>query len=246
MFSNRYIFIYSTVMVIIVAVVLSLTSLLLQPRQQKNQTTAKIQAILAAMNINATFEDAENLYNQYIISEIAINEQGQVVSRFSNGTLEQGDLRPFDIDLKKEQYNKKNGKPYVSPFYIAVVDGDTLFIVPLRGVGLWGPLYGNIAFASDFNHIKGASFSHDKETPGLGAEITTREFSDQFTGKSILDDSGRFVSVKVVKGGASMLPAAEQIHGVDAISGGTITSNGVTDMLNNCLENYIPYIQQNR
>lgn len=232
-------------MVIIVAVVLSLTSLLLQPRQQKNLTTAKIQAILAAMNIEATFEDAEQRYDQYIKSEVAINEKGQVVSRYSNGVLELGDIRPFAIDLKKEQYNKKSGKPYLSPFYIAEVNGDTLFIVPLRGAGLWGPLYGNIAFASDFNHIVGASFSHDKETPGLGAEISTREFSGQFIGKSILDDAGRFVSVKVVKGGVSILPTAEQVHGVDAISGGTITSNGVSDMLRDCLESYMTYIQQN-
>ena len=96
-----------------------------------------------------------------------------------------------------------------------------------------------------FNEILGADFSHDKETPGLGAEISEREFANQFIGKMIFDDAGKFNSILVVKGGPATLPSAMEIHGVDAISGGTITSNGVGDMVKNCLENYIPYIQNN-
>jgi Na+-transporting NADH:ubiquinone oxidoreductase subunit C len=245
MFSNRYIFIYSTVMVIIVAVLLSMTAVLLQPRQQRNMTIANIQGILAALNIQATTENAEELYRQHIIAELGINQEGAVVSIYRDGKLEEGSIRPFDTDLKKELFNKKNGEPFVVPLFIAQIDGDTLYIVPLRGVGLWGPLYGNIAFGPDFNEIFGADFSHDKETPGLGAEISLKAFSDQFIGKTMFDDAGNFVSIKVVKGGVSTLATAQQDHGVDAISGGTITSNGVTDMLNNCLENYISYIKNN-
>lgn len=245
MFTNRYIFIYSTVMVVIVAVLLSLTAMLLQPRQQQNMTIAKIQGILAAVNITATPENAEELYKKYFTTEIAIDQNGQVASLYKDGTLVQGEVRPFDIDMKKELYNKKMGTPFLSPFFIAEIDGDTLYIVPLRGVGLWGPLYGNIAFGPDFNVIIGAEFSHDKETPGLGAEISTKEFASQFPGKTIFNEQGQFESVKVVKGGVSTLSPDKQIHGVDAISGGTITSNGVTDMLQNCLENYVTYIQTN-
>ncbi len=242
MFSNRYIFIYSTVMVIIVAVLLSLTAILLQPRQEKNMTIAKIQGILAALNITTTPEDAEELYQQYITTELAIDQAGQVTSIFKDGKFEKGNVRPFSIDLKKELYNKKMGTPFMIPLYIAIVKGDTFYIVPLRGTGLWGPVYGNIAFQSDFNEIAGAYFTHDKETPGLGAEISTSEFSSQFIGKKIFNDAGNFVSVKVVKGGISTLMPEQQIHGVDAISGGTITSNAVSEMLKNCLENYIVYI----
>ncbi len=245
MFSNRYIFIYSTVMVIIVAVLLSLTAVLLQPRQEKNITIANIQGILAALNMKATAEDAEELYQQYIKTELAIDQNGQIASIYKNGNLEKGEVRPFDIDLKKELFNKKMGNPFLSPLFIAEIEGDTMYIVPLRGVGLWGPLYGNIAFGLDFNEILGADFSHDKETPGLGAEISTKEFSNQFIGKRIFDDAGKFVSIRVVKGGVSTMAPAQQIHGVDAISGGTITSNGVSVMLKNCLENYTTYIQNN-
>lgn len=245
MFSNRYIFIYSTVMVIIVAAVLALSAILLKPRQEKNVTISNIQGVLAAVNIDAPFDDAEKLYNKYIKTEIAIDQNGQVASIYRDGKLEKGKVRPFDINLKTELFNKKTGKPYLSPLFIAEIDGKILYIVPLRGAGLWGPLYGNIAFGPDFNEIVGAAFGHDKETPGLGAEISTKEFSDQFIGKRIFDDAGNFVSVKVVKGGASVLPPAQVIHGVDAISGGTITSNGVSAMLGDCLENYLSYIKTN-
>ncbi|MBC8314581.1 MAG: NADH:ubiquinone reductase (Na(+)-transporting) subunit C [Bacteroidales bacterium] len=245
MFSNRYIFIYSTVMVIIVAAVLSSTAILLQPRQEKNKTIANIQGILAAVNIEATSDNAEELYQQFVKTELGIDQYGQVTSVYRNGMLEEGEVRPFDIDLKKEHYNKRMGNPFLSPLFIAEIEGDTLYIIPMRGVGLWGPLYGNVAFGPDFNKIVGADFSHDKETPGLGAEISDNTFSDQFIGKMIFDDAGKFNSVMVVKGGPSTLPPAMEIHGVDAISGGTITSNGVNDMIENCLENYMLYIQNN-
>lgn len=245
MFSNRYIFLYSSIMVIIVAALLSSTALLLQPQQEKNMTIAKIQRILAALNIEASMENAEELYGKYIKSELVIDQTGQVAGVYQNGKMEKGSVRAFNLDLKKELYSKKMGQPFLSPLYIAEVDGKTIYIVPLRGVGLWGPLYGNIAFGADFNEIIGAAFSHDKETPGLGAEIDKKDFSDQLIGKKIFDEGGKFNSILVVKGGASMLDPAMQIHGVDAISGGTITSNGVTEMLKNCLENYLLYAKNN-
>ena len=245
MFSNRYIFIYSAVMVIIVAALLSLTALLLQPRQEKNLTIANIQGILAAINVQATPEKAEETYKSIIRTELAIDQDGQVAGEYRDGKLVKGGVRPFNIDLKKELHNKSQGAPFIVPLYIAEHEGKTLYIVPLRGVGLWGPLYGNIAFGPDFNEVVGASFTHDKETPGLGAEISTQEFGSQFTGKRIYDENGNFVSVKVVKGGIASLDPPLQVHGVDAISGGTITSMGVRDMLKNCLENYVIYRKNN-
>ncbi len=91
-----------------------------------------------------------------------------------------------------------------------------------------------------YEYIYGVSFGHKGETPGLGAEIETEKFKKQFIGKKILDDTGNFVSVKVVKGGA----APDDLHGVDAVSGATITSNGVTEMFKRTLGNYIPYFKK--
>ena len=243
MFSNRYIFIYASLMVIIVAALLSATAMWLQPRQEQNQTIANIQGILAAVSIQATAEDAESVYNQTVTTELGINQDGVVSDIYRDGKQVEGTIRPFDIDLKKALYNKKMGEPFVVPLYVAEIDGETHYIVPMRGAGLWGPLYGNIAFGPDFNQIVGADFSHDKETPGLGAEISTRDFANEFIGKTIFNQQGEFVSIEVVKGGVGVLPQAEQIHGVDAISGGTITSKGVEDMIKDCLENYVTYIK---
>ncbi len=105
-------------------------------------------------------------------------------------------------------------------------------------------LGGNIAFDSDFNTVAGTSFDHKSETPGLGAEINTKEFQNQFKGKQIFDQNGNFVSVSVVKGGVAN-SAINPIHGVDAVSGGTITSNGTSEMLKDCIENYVSYIKKN-
>ena len=91
------------------------------------------------------------------------------------------------------------------------------------------------------NTIFGATFDHKTETPGLGAEINQSWFEEPFVGDKILDDAGAFVSVKVVKGGAD----AGDMHGVDAITGGTITSNGVSSMLENTLKVYVPYFKKN-
>lgn len=245
MFSNRYIFIYSTVMVIIVAALLSTTAMMLQPFQEQNFAIAKIQGILASADIESTADDAEELYKDAIKEELIIDPEGNVISLYKNGAFETGEERAFDLNLKKELYNKKMGKPFKIPLYIAEIDGNITYIVPLLGKGLWGPVYGNIAFGTDFNKVVGADFGHDKETPGLGAEISTKEFAAQFIGKSIFDANGNFVSIAVVKGGASTLPNDRQIHGVDAVSGGTITSNSVTDMLDDCLENYVSYIKKN-
>jgi len=139
----------------------------------------------------------------------------------------------------------KSTKAPEYPLYVCEKEGKTYYIIPLRGKGLWGPLYANIAFEDDMNTIFGANFSHDKETPGLGAEIATSKFADQFIGKTIFDSDMNFVSVKVVKGGVAN-SNINILHGVDAISGGTITSNGVTNMIKDCLENYVEYIKKTK
>lgn len=250
MFSNRYIFTYASVMVIVVAAVLSTASQLLKPYQEMNIKNEKFQGILSAAEVKVSRADAGKTYTDYIIEELAIDSDGNVVSKYANGKQEIGDVRPFDIVLRDElrlKQDAKRGKNVRSPLwpiYIMEKDGKRQFIIPLHGVGLWGPIWGNIAFNDDFNTVAGTSFDHKSETPGLGAEINQTFFQDEFKDKQIFDENGNFVSIKVVKGGVAN-SAVPPMHGVDAISGGTITSNGVTDMLANCLENYVPFIKKN-
>lgn len=119
---------------------------------------------------------------------------------------------------------------------------DTAFVIPLKGNGLWGAIWGYIAVADNGNHVIGAVFAHKGETPGLGAQIATDEFSAEFKGKQLFDENGNFTSIKVVKGGVlnSKIPAE---HGVDAITGGTITSRGVEEMLEQSLTPYISFLK---
>ena len=251
MFSNRYIFIYASVMVIVVAAVLSSAATYLKPFQERNIRTEKIMDILKSVKIDAEKAEAETLYNKYIVEELALNTAGEATSIYKSNSFEKGDVRPFEIKLKSELKKKEfldagkkvDGEP-AFPLYICNHDNKTFYIIPLRGKGLWGPVWGNIALEEDFKTIYGVTFGHKGETPGLGAEIATQAFQDQFEGKTIFDDNYNFTSVKVVKGGVVTMPADQQIHGVDAISGGTITSNAVSDMIKDCLSNYEAYIKK--
>ena len=131
---------------------------------------------------------------------------------------------------------KKDANAQLLPLFISNVEGVTRYIIPLRGKGLWGPIWGFISLEEDLNSVFGAVFDHKSETPGLGAEINRASFEDPFSGKSIFEGE-EFTSIKVIKGGAE----EGDMHGVDGISGGTITSDGVSDMLDERLRMYLPY-----
>ncbi len=246
MYTNFYVFRYAAILVIIVAALLSAAAVLLKPRQDRNIAVAKMEGILTSASIQASSSDAEKLYDKYIVEEQVINMNGDVVESQENPNFSEGNMPAFKINLKKELYKKSIGEDLRLPLYKAEIDGEVFYIIPLLGKGLWGPVYGNIAFGEDLNTVVGATFGHAQETPGLGAEITEPFFEDQFIGKTIFDENGKFTSIKVVKGGALTLPPNMQIHGVDAISGGTITSNSVSDMIYDNLENYVEFIKKQK
>ncbi len=241
--SNFYIFRYASVMVIVVAAILSSAAMLLKPYQEKNKAIDKMKGILTSANIEATSENAIQLYKDNITEEIVINNKGEIVESKKKGEVEPGKSLAFSLDLKKELYKKGRGEDFNIPLMVAETNGKKIFIIPLLGTGLWGPVWGNIAVKDNFSTVVGVTFGHKAETPGLGAEIDTKIFQAQFVGKELFRD-GKFQSISVVKGGIGTMPNDMQIHGVDAISGGTITSVGVSDMLANCLENYVPFINK--
>jgi len=222
--SNSYTFIFSAVMVVVVAALLSLAATSLQPMQAENVKQESWQNILKSINVDVSRAESQEAYNTYITEELVI-QNGQVVEG----------MNPLEIviadEVKKPLEERKN------PLYVANKDGETYFVIPLRGGGLWGPIWGFISLKQDASTIYGANFDHKSETPGLGAEINTPMFYDQFQSKNILDDSGDFKSVTVKKGGGSGQ------HEVDGISGGTVTSDGVTDMLKNCLAGYVDFLK---
>ncbi|MGQ1786559.1 MULTISPECIES: NADH:ubiquinone reductase (Na(+)-transporting) subunit C [unclassified Saccharicrinis] len=225
---NLYTVLYAVVMVVVVAAVLALVATGLKEKQDKNVEVAKKIDLLKSVGIASDATTAVKLYDNHI------GENTKVINM--NGEEIKGEA--FAIDLAKELRKEPKDRNY--PLYICNLDnGEEKLIIPLRGVGLWGAIWGYISIDSDKNTVYGATFDHKGETPGLGAEISKDFFETQFKGKTIFDNSGAFTSIAVLKGGVS----EGNPHAVDAISGGTITSNGVTDMLKECLEGYEKYLK---
>ncbi len=229
-FSNTYIFIYASVMVIIVAAVLSFTAIKLKPKQDQNIEIEKKQNILESVNITSTVEDAEELFNKFITDSYIINSFGQ---------KKKGDAFNVRLEIELKKLVEERDLPL---FVCTQNDGTKNLIIPVRGKGLWGPIWGYVALKDDYNTIKGVTFGHKSETPGLGSEIDTKLFQSQFKSKKIFDSYGSFKSIKVVKGGAQ----PDNIHGVDAISGGTITSDALQEMLHDCLSSYETYLKNQK
>ncbi len=225
---NTYTFLYASVMVIVVAAILAFLAQSLKPMQDQNAAVAKKMDILKSVQIESTAANAEAKYKQYI------GENAYVLN--SDGEKIEGEA--FTVDMAKEV--KKADAERAYPIYICELDnGQTKYIIPLRGKGLWGPIWGYISLDEDKNTVYGATFGHKGETPGLGAEITTDMFQEPFTGKKLFDKSGAFASIEVVKKGQSQ----GDLHKVDGISGGTITSVGVGTMLEDCLSGYEKFLK---
>lgn len=232
--SNLYTFIYASVLVMVVAAVLSFTALKLKPLQDANVRIEKMQDILASVQIETTVKDAEEKFNKYITKSVVVNSEGKEI-----------DGKAFGIKLKKEY--KKDLEERNLPVYVATLeDGSTKSIFPLRGKGLWGPIWGYIALDADMNTIFGAVFDHKQETPGLGADINKDWFQNPFKGKKVFEGEG-FVGINVHKGGKGAAAAlGDTEHGVDAISGGTITSKSLEKMIQDCLGSYKVYLIANK
>ena len=230
-FSNTYIFVFSLIMVTIVAILLSFVSMQLKPLQLLNLEIEKKQDILRSVGKAEKAGEVSDK-NSYIVEEFGKFITESYVVDFTGESVET-DAFQIALNMKVEVDKEPEARNYPVFVYINA-SGEKKFVVPVRGKGLWGPIWGYISFNADLNTINGAVFDHKGETPGLGSEINTDWFQEKFAGKSIFDETGEFVSIEVVKGGAD--PGNR--HGVDAISGGTITSKGLEAMLMDCLAGY--------
>ena len=178
-FSNRYIFIYSAVLVAVVALILTVVSVSLKPLQERNQQAETKQMILKTIGVEATRDNADELYAKHIT-------EADGYCQFAEG-----------------------------------------IVLPLHGTGLWGPIWGYLALDCSGN-VVGAVFDHKGETPGLGGEIASDKFAQRFIGK-MMDEHPIYLTKNADK---------DNPYQVDAISGGTMTSNGVTAMLEKAFEKY--------
>ena len=227
--SNKHTYIFAIIMVVSVAFVLSFTSESLKDLQNSNVKKEKMQNILSSVGINVSRDESEDLYMDYISEELSLKLDGTIDS----------DIEAFDINLALEV--KKDSETQRFPLYIANVENEKFYVIPLRGAGLWAEIWGYIALREDINTIKGVSFDHKSETAGLGAEITEDWFIDSFTDEKINDSQGNFVGVYLTKSNNDPRNEDKMDNEVDAISGATITGDGVSDMIIERVQNYLPY-----
>ena len=246
MHSTNYIVGFVAIMTTVVAIVLTALFLGLKERSDQNAAIFNKRAILSAVKDQLGDKDPKYMDDQEVldvfsnqIQQISLDMSGNEVSSAEIEALGYKGGQAEHIDMKKEK--KKPEEDRVLPLYIFDTGSEKIYIISVRGNGLWDEIWGNIALSNDLNTIVGAAFDHQGETPGLGAEIKDNpSFPNMFKGKKIYDASGKYLSVVGVKGGTTK----EDLHEVDVIAGATVTSDGVTEMMVRGIKYYEPYFNK--
>jgi Na+-transporting NADH:ubiquinone oxidoreductase subunit C len=237
--TNLYTILFATGMVIVVGSLLAFTASSLAPNIDINKRLEKQQNILYAMGINenegssANFvstDKAPELFKQYIKEQVVI--QGSNITTSDDAYL---------IDVKKQQSNAKAGLERKLPLFIGEKEGQTYYIAPILGKGLWDAIWAYVAMDENMI-IQGAYFDHKAETPGLGANIKERFFMDDFIGEHLMEN-GNFKGITVSKSNADPKNLDKTDYEVDAIAGATITGDGVAAMIKSELKLYVPYFK---
>ncbi len=228
--SNIYQIVYAAVMVLIVGTMLAFIYMALKPKQDANVANDKRGQILSAVHLKPADKSAiEDTFNKYIVEGFIVDENGDIVKNDRQAA--------FDVDMKN---NVKEENRLLPVFKCELDDGSIKYIVPVYGAGLWGPIWGYVAVNDNGIDTFGAYFSHESETPGLGAKISETAFQEQFNDKKIYVED-EFKSISVMKSGQKPTDGSEY---VDAISGGTITSRGVQAMLSDCMKPYDAFFKK--
>lgn len=228
--SNSYQILYAAVMVVLVGAMLAFIYMALKPRQEQNIANDKRNQILSAIH-QATANESEipATYQKFVVKDLCVDAKGAVVDSAAGCA--------FNVDMKKNMKLPEAERKL--PVLVCDVEGQTKYVIPVYGAGLWGPIWGYVAVNDDGNTIFGAYFSHESETPGLGARIADADFQDQFKDKALYKE-GAFKNVTVVKKGQTPNDGSDY---VDAISGATITSRGVGAMMQQCMAAYDPFFK---
>ncbi len=236
--NSTYIIIYATVMVVVVAAVLAIAAMVLQPIQNANVEVEKKGDVLASVGLAQDAGKAKDKtayindeYKKYIVDSYLVNTRGDRIEGSAFEKL---------VNLKAEY--EKPAEQRELPVFVSEADGKRLYIIPVWGSGLWGAVWGYVALEGDWSTVAGVVFDHKGETPGLGAEIATPKFASQFAGKKIFRGD-ELVGITVLKGDGV---SRGNDYAVDAISGGTITSRGVEHMIIDCMQDYKAYIEKQK
>ena len=240
--SNVYTIVYTTVIVVIAAAILSIAAMALKPKQTANIKAETISQMLTAAGFSSK-EDLAKLGNDKVLAMYSQNvKTAFLIDAAGNKTGEletEVDNIELQDNLKVENKNIASGNPAL-PVYVFEKDGAEVNVIPCYGAGLWGPVWGYIGINPDCYTIAGAFFDHESETPGLGAKIKDEAwFREQFKGETV-NFSKPDDSFDIVKGGAPK----DDKSAVDAITGATMTCNGLDAALDTWFKAYLPFLQK--
>lgn len=247
-FGRTIIFIVSVCLVC--SIIVAGSAVGLRPMQEANKLLDKQTKILEAAGLlekaGKGAKAIREYYGQYVEARMIDVATGEYVDGDANTFDERTNSRKPDLSVKPEQdlagisRMAKHQVVYLVKNEAGKVD---TIILPIVGAGLWDLMYGYVGLETDFNTVKSVVYSDHKETPGLGAEVMNPKWKALWPGKKIFDDSNN-VAISIVKGGATQ----GDIHGVDGLSGATLTSNGVDNTLKFWFgnEGYGPYIAKAR
>lgn len=228
--SNSYTIVYSVILVLIVAFLLAFVFQALKPMQDANVQLDQQKQILFALNQdrNMTNEQAVQLWKKIIIADDVINADGKVTEAGKQGGIDAG----FKLTSK----DAKEGK---LALYRCKVNGEDKYVIPVYGNGLWGPINGFIAINGDKQTVFGAYFNHESETAGLGAEIKDNaSWQAKFKGKKLFSGADKQkIALAVEK------KITDPSTQVDAVTGATLTSIGVTEMFQADKGGLQPYVK---
>jgi len=238
--SNVYTLIFAIVMVIVVGSMLAFFASSLKPNIDENKRIEKQQNILYAMGVNENDESSANFVSTAVAGqEFSKYIKKQLVIEGDNITE---DEKAYLIDVKKEQAKAKKGGTRRLPLFVGEKDGNTFYVAPIYGKGLWDAIWGYVSMDENMV-VQGAYFDHKGETPGLGANIKQRYFMDDFYGEHLLTEAGVFKGITVAKGNNDPKNEDKTDYEVDAIAGATITGDGVSAMIKSDLSLYVPYFK---
>ncbi|MDV7104754.1 Na(+)-translocating NADH-quinone reductase subunit C [Vibrio sp. TH_r3] len=212
---------------LVCSVVVSAAAVFLRDKQQANALLDKQKNIVAVAGLDGKEGSIPELFAQYIEPRLVDFSSGEFVNGEDAALYDQRQAAKdpaqstkltADEDKAKIMRRANTGVVYL------VKDGDEFsrVILPIHGNGLWSMMYAFIAVETDGNTVAGITYYEQGETPGLGGEVENPRWRNQFVGKELFDENSQ-PAIKIVKGGAP----EGSVHGVDGLSGATLTSNGV-------------------
>jgi Na+-transporting NADH:ubiquinone oxidoreductase subunit C len=238
---NSYTILFAIGMVVIVGSILASAATGFKDKIDESKRIEKQLNILYAMGVN----DNEGSDMSFVSKNIVEQEFSKYITKqlIIQGDNATEDSTAYLLDLKKEHTLAKDPDHQRRlPLLIGEKEGQTFYIAPIRGKGLWDAIWGYIAMDKDMV-VLGVFFDHKGETPGLGANINQRFFMDDFIGEHLFDKSNNFKGITVSKSNADPKNNDKTDNEVDAIAGSTITGNGVSAMIKTELRLYLPYFE---